>query len=835
MSKNQDRYKHKSGCEKRKRILEHELQKAGNKPKQTKLTVLFKTSTSEVETKITPANQINLEKSNNSESIECFQNIENLIRIHDDPIKISQPSDHHKISYYSIDNETKSFDDSDSDNSNSNFTSSKNCSLTTMNANLGLFIAPNENETLVVKMDFIKKHPVQPTPDLHNLPFDFSRVYFRSINNGTEHKVHRKWLSFDNVSSKIYCSVCMTFGKNRDSVFVKGIDINLKSIYIKINKHEESNVHNEAVSTYLRLDSGKSVKALIHIQRSKEVQENCLVMLRIIYIILTLAKQDIAFRGHSFESAFNLQQSENLIQNQGNFLALIKLVAKYDSILLNRVQKSSLKSESLRKSRNEKANSISKKSGRGSLLTFLSKTTVNKIVIIIGNLISASIAEDVITAKVFSLEVDSTQDISVTDQLSIFVRYVLNGEIYERLIKMCAQHDSTGKSQYDLIKAELNSLGIDLKNLISNSFDGAVNMSGQYKGLQNILKEDAPKSIYTHCYAHVLNLVISDTTLSVLNAQNVFNILQKTAVFFSYFYKRSDLWKRIVSSQDGNEKLRRLKKIRTTRWNSKHHALQEIFHTTSTPNNNRYRYINLIEALYLLGYYEAVDSNMASDARNLLEKWTNFEIILTSFIFLHIFEASTPVSAYLQTKNLDYIAAWNHISSLQEKMEKLATNFAEIYQKAKKKKRMDGELAIEELPTRISPVTNYKVTTFIPIMDQIKSNIQKRFSKCEDLMKSLAYLDPKAFYGDNHLLKRLTNLANVNHEKFIIELKDFAASYESLYLTINADLKKEKLYEVKKLSENDEDLKNQDEEDNFNSSNSVKCIKVSNSLLMSIT
>ncbi|XP_025192694.1 uncharacterized protein LOC112592760 [Melanaphis sacchari] len=313
-------------------------------------------------------------------------------------------------------------------------------------------------------MDFIKKHPVQQTPDLHNLPFDFSRVYFRSINDGTEHKVHRKWLSFDNVSSKIYSSVCMTFGKNRDSVFVKGIDINLKSIYIKINKHEESNVPNEAVSTYLRLDSGKSVKALIHIQRSKEIQENRLVMLRIIDIILTLAKQDIAFRGHNFESAYNLQQSENLIQNQGNFLALIKLVAKYDSILLNHVQKSSLKSESLRKSRNEKANSsISKKSGRGSLLTFLSKTTVNKVVIIIGNLISAFIAEDVIAAKAFSLEVDSTQDISVTDQLSICVRYVLNGEIYERLIKMYAQYDSTGKAQYDLIKAELNSLGIDLK------------------------------------------------------------------------------------------------------------------------------------------------------------------------------------------------------------------------------------------------------------------------------------------------------------------------------------------------------------------------------------
>jgi len=93
---------------------------------------------------------------------------------------------------------------------------------------------------------------------------------------------------------------------------------------------------------------------------------------------------------------------------------------------------------------------------------------------------------------------------------------------------------------------------------------------------------------------------------------------------------------------------------------------------------------------------------------------------------------------------------------------------------------MDGELVIDELPA-FSPVTKYKVTTFIPIIDQIKSTIQKKFYKCEDLMKSLAYLDPKRFVdinhgvllidGDNHLLKRLTNLTNVEHEKINYRIK----------------------------------------------------------------
>lgn len=52
-------------------------------------------------------------------------------------ILISQPYDYHKISYYSIDNETKSDDDSCSDNSNSDFAPSKNYTLTTMKTKPG--------------------------------------------------------------------------------------------------------------------------------------------------------------------------------------------------------------------------------------------------------------------------------------------------------------------------------------------------------------------------------------------------------------------------------------------------------------------------------------------------------------------------------------------------------------------------------------------------------------------------------------------------------------------------------------------------------------------------
>lgn len=99
------------------------------------------------------------------------------------------------------------------------------------------------------------------------------------------------------------------------------------------------------------------------------------------------------------------------------------------------------------------------------------------------------IAQEVIEAKIFSLEIDSTQHVAVMDQLSLCIRYVLKGEVQERFLKMIEVKSSTGIEQYLFVKENLDSLSIDLKNLVSESFDGASNMSGQYSGLQAQLKK----------------------------------------------------------------------------------------------------------------------------------------------------------------------------------------------------------------------------------------------------------------------------------------------------------------------------------------------------------
>ena len=62
---------------------------------------------------------------------------------------------------------------------------------------------------------------------------------------------------------------------------------------------------------------------------------------RIVEVILYLAKQNLALRGHRGEGISGLSEPEETIDdnvNMGNFLATIKLLAIYDVILAEHVQ-----------------------------------------------------------------------------------------------------------------------------------------------------------------------------------------------------------------------------------------------------------------------------------------------------------------------------------------------------------------------------------------------------------------------------------------------------------------------------------------------------------------
>ena len=74
--------------------------------------------------------------------------------------------------------------------------------------------------------------------------------------------------------------------------------------------------------------------------------------------------------------------------------------------------------------------------------------------------------------------------------------------------------------------------------------------------------------------------------------------------------------------------------------------------------------------------------NIQYEAKCLRENLSKFETVLVAFVYIRIFEITTPVSDYMQTPGLDVLQAWRMINEATDKLSKVARDFAAIYQHA---------------------------------------------------------------------------------------------------------------------------------------------------------
>lgn len=74
---------------------------------------------------------------------------------------------------------------------------------------------------------------------------------------------------------------------------------------------------------------------------------------------------------------------------------------------------------------------------------------------------------------------------------------------------------------------------------IAQTYDGASVMSGHLNGLQMKVQQEYPMALYTHCYAHVLNLVWPQVMAEISECNIFFSTLNGILTFFSHSSKRT--------------------------------------------------------------------------------------------------------------------------------------------------------------------------------------------------------------------------------------------------------------------------------------------------------
>ena len=198
----------------------------------------------------------------------------------------------------------------------------------------------------------------------------------------------------------------------------------------------------------------------------------------------------------------------------------------------------------------------------------MSHRTQNEFITIVGTAIQQEVVKQVKDAKYFAVIADETTDAAHTEQLCFVVRYLREFRIEERLLAILKVDDTCAASLFDSLTSTLEQHGLDVSKLRGQCYDGAKNVSGDHTGLQRRVREISPSAIFTHCYAHCLNLVIVQSVSENLTARNFFGLLQNLYVFLESCSKRHAIYQR-CQSESGINPPRTLKSLSDTRWTSR--------------------------------------------------------------------------------------------------------------------------------------------------------------------------------------------------------------------------------------------------------------------------
>ena len=198
----------------------------------------------------------------------------------------------------------------------------------------------------------------------------------------------------------------------------------------------------------------------------------------------------------------------------------------------------------------------------------------------------------------------------------------------------------------------LKSKGVTFSKLVAQTYDGASNMSGCYNGLQSIIKDKIRSHVvYVHCYAHTLNLVLSDSASAAIDAISLFGKLEKVYALFSRSQKIHSVFEDI--QKDERLKVLTLKRVNTVRWHSREFCLKVFLE----------RYSCIIQVLENVVTGTSFDENQRLTAEGLLTSFQLKQIVATAYLFREIFAITGPLSRYLQSIDADLGKATSMIDS----------------------------------------------------------------------------------------------------------------------------------------------------------------------------
>lgn len=457
----------------------------------------------------------------------------------------------------------------------------------------------------------------------------------------------RTWLAYSDKKKAIFCLHCLIFGlpkiTRNASVFAREGYADWHNVSRDIEIHETSAYHQESDISVIRWYAGKSKvdKQMAEVENYL-VHHNRAVVSVVIDCIRYLSQEMMAFR-----------KSDN---KEGKFMNLFKLLAKHNT-------DARVYLENLKKHRAE---------GTRLRVNFLAYDSLMNLASIMKALVVERICGRINEATYFSIIADSTQDSSKAETTVLLTRYIEGSDgtsashlhfpiVVERLIAVFTSKGTAGKELYEKITNILKTNNLDISKIIGQSYDGAKNMSGSEQGLHTLIRRDCSMALYVWCHAHRFSLVVEKTVEFCGVMRQFFGLLEELHKFMNG-HRRHGTFVEILEKSMKNKR-KRVKRVCTTRWNSKHAACTTLLSC----------YSEIMESLEKISQDKNSTKESVTQAIGLKTRFATFDFIATLKICVTIFEVLAPATTWLQGIMIDFGSATEIIHDTDNELKKLRT------------------------------------------------------------------------------------------------------------------------------------------------------------------
>ena len=349
------------------------------------------------------------------------------------------------------------------------------------------------------------------------------------------------WLHYDKVSNSAFCHLCMraaSQGKflastKRDPAFISTGYTYWKEATSAFKKHQASASHREAHEALVLLPQQirGDVGELLSQKHSDQKVKNREMFLRILKNLRYLSRQGLALRGsHGNDTESNFWQLFRLQVEDVQELETW-MNRRTDNYMSPQIQNECLKLMAL------------------------------NILRMIGKCIHES-------GVYFSIMADECTDISNKEQFTICLRWVGKDlKDNEDFIGLYQVDSITADSLTFHIKDALLRLNLQLSQCRGQCYDGASNMSGIRSGVSTQITKAEKRAVYTHCYAHALNLAIGETIKRSKICCDALDVAFEISKLIKFSPKRNAAFDEIkIGNTDDQESSTGIQSFCPTRW-----------------------------------------------------------------------------------------------------------------------------------------------------------------------------------------------------------------------------------------------------------------------------